>query len=1191
MSSIAKLNIILDLEAANFEKGMSKSEHQAQQFSRKFQVDMDKATKSAKQFAQRTTQYLENIENAAKNINKNSNFQFFTTLGGYAQAASGNIIKYADSYTELGNRIRLVTKSNDEFVKANAAVFDISLKTNQAISSTSQIYQRFAQNADTLKISQQKISELTETVSKAVAISGASNAASEAALTQFGQALASGVLRGQEFNSVMEQTPGLAKALADGLGVTIAELRKMANDGKLTTDVLVKGLENAKKSVDHQFSSRIITIGQVFTNLETNITKFVGEMDQAIGASQTSISVLNALAKNVDVLGIGVAALATSWGLYHTQGFLKSRAAIYEQNKALKAQKVAQATALVTQREKIATLAQETSVRLENTMQSYNANKATMEEIAVTQQRIATEKAKIAVEIQGASSRAERIALSTQLKALEQQEIQLAQQKIAVDKQQIATKQALKVAYAENAITQSRLTASTVASTAATTIYGRAVAGVKNELNLMKAAALSNPLMTLAMLATTAGSAIWMLSENKKMAREEALRYADSIDQVRTNLEQMTKVQVEAELVKVKRSLREQEAHLESLKQKQRELQKSTQQTVEYIAQRWVGATIAHKRSTEEIEKAQEELKLTTAEVENAQNQLNKTLEIQRDLQAHIPVSELKDLFVELFPNIERSQIKVDGLNVSIGNFSMQIPAATADALKFAGAVGEVTKSAIQAAIAMANLPIVKGGGEVIDPKNLKMIERLERRNAIAQAKGKDKIALQVEDALLNSGMKEGDAGYQRLKEAYEQQFAQQASSGGRGGKTRSGADYRKDFESYFDDLKKTNADTLKNIDVSRANSLEKLNKLIKAGVVSHEEAEQAKTLITQRYLQEREELAERYAPHLSAKNKMQRELYDIQQLQSIGALSNIDARNASDRAKFEYAETAGRNAVSVQDEIKGIYDPLQAIANQQAQELAQLDAFHQTQLLKEEEFQKLKQQIIERYANDKFQTEMQKYADGLNTLGSAFGDLTSMIEQAGGKQSAAYKAMFAMQKSFAIAEATINVTRAASQAMADWSKMDAASKFAAVAGVMSQGMALVGQIRSVGFSSGGYTGDGGKYTPAGIVHRGEYVITKEATSRLGLDYLNYLNYGKRGFATGGGVGVPRVPSTPTHFGGSQNVTVTVINNGKPTSAEVETKKDGQDLAITVKLMEQIADGVYRRNQTRDLRSGGALNR
>ncbi len=62
-------------------------------------------------------------------------------------------------------------------------------------------------------------------------------------------------------------------------------------------------------------------------------------------------------------------------------------------------------------------------------------------------------------------------------------------------------------------------------------------------------------------------------------------------------------------------------------------------------------------------------------------------------------------------------------------------------------------------------------------------------------------------------------------------------------------------------------------------------------------------------------------------------------------------------------------------------------------------------------------------------------------------------------------------------------------------------------------------------WATGGYTGDGGKYTPAGIVHRGEYVITKEATSRLGLDYLNYLNYGKRGFSGGGGIAVPRVPS------------------------------------------------------------------
>ncbi|WP_373224514.1 tape measure protein, partial [Proteus mirabilis] len=85
-------------------------------------------------------------------------------------------------------------------------------------------------------LSQQKVAELTETVSKAVAISGASATAAQAALTQFGQALASGQLRGEELNSVMEQTPALAKAIADGMNVSVGELRKKAQDGEMTIE-------------------------------------------------------------------------------------------------------------------------------------------------------------------------------------------------------------------------------------------------------------------------------------------------------------------------------------------------------------------------------------------------------------------------------------------------------------------------------------------------------------------------------------------------------------------------------------------------------------------------------------------------------------------------------------------------------------------------------------------------------------------------------------------------------------------------------------------------------------------------------------------------------------------------------------------------------------------------------------------
>ena len=1149
--SLGKLNIILDLETASFEKGMSKSEHQSQQFSRKFQVDMDKATKSAKQFAQRTTEYLENIENATKNINKNSNFQFFTTLGGYAQAASGNIIKYADSYTELGNRIRLVTKSNDEFVKANAAVFDISLRTNQAISSTSQIYQRFAQNADTLKISQQKISELTETVSKAVAISGASNAASEAALTQFSQALASGVLRGQEFNSVMEQTPGLARALADGLGVTIAELRKMANDGKLTTDVLVKGLENAKKSVDHQFSSRIITIGQAFTNLETNITKFVGEMDQAIGASQTSISVLNTLAKNVDVLGIGVAALATSWGLYHTQGFLKSRAAIYEQNKALEAQKVAQATALVTQREKIATLAQETSVRLENTMQSYNANKATMEEIAVTQQRIATEKAKIAVEIQGVSSRAERIALSTQLKALEQQEIQLAQQKIAVDEQQIATKQALKVAYAENAITQSRLTASTVASTAATTVYGRAVAGVKNELNLMKAAALSNPLMTLAMLATTAGSAIWMLSENKKMAREEALRYADSIDQVRTNLEQMTKVQVEAELVKVKRSLQEQEAHIDNLKKKQKELLSSTQQTVEFIGQEWSGAAVVRQKSAKEIEKAQEDLKLVTAEAEEAQRKFNKTLEFQQSLQAHIPVSELRDRFAELFPNIDKSQIKVDGMNVSIGNFTMKLPSATVEALKFEGAIGSIAKTAIQAAIAVSNLAFTM-------PENLQNhITELDSRTEIARlrAEGKNKEAnqkqahkntieqLKREIPNLDSSSEAYKTAYDKV---YQSELAYLNTTQSNGGKGSNGG---KSHENYL-------------------NQVAEMSQRL-AGLKA--EAQEIALFGQPSQYQEVRKLTEDMV--INADKYKTIGLEGIEKLKSLAAKLDSESQNiAIQKLKFESNEALDAMQFGLtllgksrtEQELIQFNHQLDLEANRlkqgmTAENIAKLD----------EEIAKLKERraIIQAEAEKTRQDPVVGLREGLADFAD---DATNISGQIQNVVTSSLSSMTDSLNTF-VMTGKADFRSLAQSIISDINKM--IIKMMIFQSIKMAGKAMgfdMSFMGNIGFATGGYTGDGGKYTPAGIVHKGEYVLTKEATSRLGLDYLNYLNYGKRGFATGGGVGVPRVPNSykPAQTGGANNQVSININIDQNGNAESDVRQTAQQSKQLAKMIE-----------------------
>lgn len=213
----------------------------------KFDQALIKAEQKARQFSERTTQYLNNIEKAAISINKYSGFTFFSGAIGQMQNALGFLPKYADGYTEIQNKLKLVESASINSVQGLQSVFDISLKTNQNIEATSSIYQRFAQNADRLQLSQAKVASLTETVSKAVAISGASAASSQAALMQFGQALASGVLRGQEFNSVMEQTPGLSHAIARGLNVSIGELRQMANEGMLTIGCRYSSINKSKR--------------------------------------------------------------------------------------------------------------------------------------------------------------------------------------------------------------------------------------------------------------------------------------------------------------------------------------------------------------------------------------------------------------------------------------------------------------------------------------------------------------------------------------------------------------------------------------------------------------------------------------------------------------------------------------------------------------------------------------------------------------------------------------------------------------------------------------------------------------------------------------------------------------------------------------------------------------------------------
>jgi len=297
--SLGHLNIQLELDQVKFQSGINNAQGRV------------------KRFTDTTTKQLSNIERSMNSLNRVSANLFKAGIAGFGVS---QLKGFADGYTEIQNKLRLVESASISSSKGLNNVFDIALKTNQSINATSGVYQRFAQNAETLKISQAQIASLTETVSKAVAVSGASAGAADAALTQFGQALGSGILRGDEFNSVMEQTPALAKAIATGLGVTTGELRNMAKEGKLTMDVLVPALERAKESVDNQFNTRILTISAAFENLNTSTIKWIGELDKSTGASEAFAKAINEIANHLTV----VASLAAGAGVIWSVGKIRT---------------------------------------------------------------------------------------------------------------------------------------------------------------------------------------------------------------------------------------------------------------------------------------------------------------------------------------------------------------------------------------------------------------------------------------------------------------------------------------------------------------------------------------------------------------------------------------------------------------------------------------------------------------------------------------------------------------------------------------------------------------------------------------------------------------------------------------------------------------------------------------------------
>lgn len=206
---------------------------------------------------------------------------------------------YADAFTSLENKIKTVLKPTEDLATTTDKLLSIANDTRSSLDATVTLYSRLTRNTKELGLSQAELFEITETINKSFAVSGATVTEANAAITQLSQGLASGALRGDEFNSVAEQAPVIMEAVAAQLKVTRGELRAMAAEGQITSEILIKSLKNYKKTIDSDFAKSTRTISQATTGLSDNFTVLVGNLDKATGASNLLVTAIGAISSNM----------------------------------------------------------------------------------------------------------------------------------------------------------------------------------------------------------------------------------------------------------------------------------------------------------------------------------------------------------------------------------------------------------------------------------------------------------------------------------------------------------------------------------------------------------------------------------------------------------------------------------------------------------------------------------------------------------------------------------------------------------------------------------------------------------------------------------------------------------------------------------------------------------------------------
>ena len=307
MATLRELIIKISANSSSFQTEISRASRMGTDYYR----TMEQGGKKAAAATRETQRSLADLNSQLATVRSSA----AGLAGAWAGAfATHQLIAFADTWNQLNGRLRLASSSSDDYVESQRVLMEISQRTGTSLEANSNLYSRIAQSLRDAGYASADVAKVTETVATSLKLSGASTEEASSVITQLSQALGSGVLRGEEFNSIMENGGRLAKLLADGLGTTVGGLRNMANNGELTTDKIVPLLTNVE-ILRKEFDTLPASISGSAQKVQNAFLAWVGGANDAVGASSALSGVLDGLANNIDdvantagiLVGVGLA--------------------------------------------------------------------------------------------------------------------------------------------------------------------------------------------------------------------------------------------------------------------------------------------------------------------------------------------------------------------------------------------------------------------------------------------------------------------------------------------------------------------------------------------------------------------------------------------------------------------------------------------------------------------------------------------------------------------------------------------------------------------------------------------------------------------------------------------------------------------------------------------------------------------